>query len=213
MFPRVVALGCACAVALGLWPASSAAQGDPDVTDWEELYTANLVPVNTEIGAPPIGFVTVRREGDHLEFKAQVGGNISGTHWMHIHGFAGTDPRPSYCATEEADTNNDGLVDIIEAREVSGQILIPFTDDPVSLNIRSGAYPRTDEFGQLTYLQSVQYNVLKSVLLKHFNTEPLIDRRVVYLHGVPPDTQLPDTVRSLEGVPAHVTLPVGCAKL
>lgn len=40
-----------------------------------------------------------------------------------------------------------------------------------------------------------------------------LGRMVVYVHGVPADTNLPDSVRSLPGVPAHVTLPVACAQL
>ena len=39
------------------------------------------------------------------------------------------------------------------------------------------------------------------------------ERRVIFLHGVPEDAQLPDTVQSLGDVPAHVTLPIACGEI
>ncbi|MCC6560573.1 MAG: hypothetical protein IT478_04385 [Xanthomonadales bacterium] len=37
-----------------------------------------------------------------------------------------------------------------------------------------------------------------------------LDRRVVFIHGVPGDTRLPSTVASLGPIPASVTLPIAC---
>jgi hypothetical protein len=37
--------------------------------------------------------------------------------------------------------------------------------------------------------------------------------RTVVVHGVDPSTELPETVESIAGLPAHATVPVGCAEL
>jgi hypothetical protein len=40
-----------------------------------------------------------------------------------------------------------------------------------------------------------------------------LDRRVVFIHGVPAATALPASVQSLGTVPAQVTLPIACGKI
>lgn len=208
----------ACALVLAAVQPSAAQQGpvrdqEEFAINLEELFTAPFIPINMEFAPPPVGLITVRREGDHVEFTAQVSALTTRQHMLHIHGFATTDPPEADCANEAADKNGDGIVDIIELRPVSGVILIPLTQEPASLNVKSGNYLRPGEDGKAIYTQTVDYKALKDALQERFGTEPRFGRRVVYLHGVPGNVTLPDSVQSLPGMPAQATVPVACADL
>ena len=48
---------------------------------------------------------------------------------------------------------------------------------------------------------------------RHVADEFDIDRRAVYIHGVPESTKLPSTVRSVGPLPARVTVPIACGKI
>jgi hypothetical protein len=113
----------------------------------------------------------------------------------------------------EADANGDGIIDLIETREASGVTMVPLTDRPVSLEIGAQTYPKANDSGRLEYRQTIRLGQLESAMRKKFGTSTALEQRVVYIHGVPESTRLPDSVRSLEGVPAHVTLPIACAEL
>ncbi|MBN1604529.1 MAG: hypothetical protein JW915_23170 [Chitinispirillaceae bacterium] len=52
------------------------------------------------------------------------------------------------------------------------------------------------------------------ILQKGLDNSLFLDKkRVVYLHGISDQEQIPLSVKSLEGVPAHITIPVACGKL
>jgi hypothetical protein len=55
---------------------------------------------------------------------------------------------------------------------------------------------------------------LKDAFAAKFPGQQLdLDRRVVFLHGVPTSTKLPATVASLDDIPAQVTLPIACGEI
>jgi hypothetical protein len=55
---------------------------------------------------------------------------------------------------------------------------------------------------------------LQEAFGKAFEGQKLdLDKRVVFLHGVPSDTKLPASVASLGPIPAQVTLPIACGKI
>lgn len=68
-------------------------------------------------------------------------------HLQHIHGFisggAGSFPPAS------ADTNGDGIIDLMETHEYTGKTLIPFNGDPIDLEIKSDSYPVANKDGLL----------------------------------------------------------------
>jgi len=179
-----------------------------------EQFTGEIRPVNDGItDASPTGSVTVTAEGDDFVIEV-TGTNFSeGMHLAHLHGFATEDPEEAACATVAADENEDGIVDLIETREVSGVTMIPVIDDPASLQIQNDTYPVADESGRLYKLATANLPALTEAVREKFGSPPAPGRRVVYFHGVPDGTALPGTVRSLEGVPASVTVPVACAEL
>ncbi len=132
-------------------------------------------------------------------------------HLMHYHGFVNGDD--ATCATIEDDTNGDGVVDLIETQAVSGITLVPFHDNPASMNIKVETYPMADSTGTLTYEKTVALDSLRKGLANvHGIAEPMFENRVFYIHGVRAEANLPESVQSLPDVPARVSLPIGCGK-
>jgi len=216
---QVFTLGCAfalcCALTIGLaaWHGAASARDEATKATMEERFFGTFQGVNPKLDAPPIGMVSIRRKGDELEFNLRSAGLSPGSHLVHIHGFAQAEPEQAACPTPEADSNGDGFVDLIETREAAGVTMVPFANDPAALEIASKGYPKADEDGKATYRQNLSFSALESAMQEKFGTPPALGQRVVFIHGVPEDTDLPDTVRSLEGVPAHKTIPIACAEL
>lgn len=130
-------------------------------------------------------------------------------HLQHIHGFM--DGRAGKFPPASADTNGDGIIDLMETHDYTGKTLIPFNGAPVDLQIKSDTYPVASKDGLLTYHISVPLDKLNSAIKKEYNIDKLaLENRVIFIHGVPEGDKLPDSVQSLPGVPAHVTVPIAC---
>lgn len=67
-------------------------------------------------------------------------------HWQHFHGF--TNGRAAACPTKAADTNGDGIIDMVETGPVAGTAMVPFSGDPVSMDIPQGTYPKASAVGR-----------------------------------------------------------------
>jgi hypothetical protein len=133
-------------------------------------------------------------------------------HLQHFHGF--TDGRDAVCPDATADVNNDRIIDLVETEAVSGVTLVPFNDNPVNLEIKTDTYPVADAQGQVSYRNTFSLNALQSAMRETYGiADPLLENRVVYIHGIAQDVALPNTVQSLPEVPAHVTLPVACGAI
>ncbi len=178
------------------------------------VYQANLLSMNESVtGRKAFGSARLKLYRDSLTIKVHASELAPGImHLQHYHGFI--DGRDAVCAGKEQDKNGDGIIDLIETQEVSGVTIVPFHDDPSSLKIESDAYPVADSAGNIVYKKKVILIDLENALRKNFDINELqLDKRVVYIHGISPDVSLPETVQSLPGVPAHVTLPVACGIL
>lgn len=70
-----------------------------------------------------------------------------------IHGFA--DNHDAVCPTAAADTNHDGVIDINETEPMSGVTMVPFTSDPVSMQIVTNTYPTAGADVSYTYSKTV----------------------------------------------------------
>ena len=175
-----------------------------------QSYQVELVPLNASVGGGGHGTATLTITGDTLTIEAKVQHLSPGMHMIHIHGFPSGD-KAATCATAAQDTNKDGIIDLNETGPVSGTTLIPFDSEPVTLKIASDTYPKADTAGAFQYRASVSVPQLDAALKKQFGIDGLqLDRRVIYVHGVPASSNLPATVKSLPGVPAYLTLPVAC---
>lgn len=177
-------------------------------------YVADLQPLNaTTTGLQTSGEARIVVNGDSLTITTNVKGvAASMMHLQHFHGFA--DNRNSVCPTAAADTNHDGVVDIHETEPLVGVTMVPFTSDPVSMQIVTNTYPTAGADGSFTYSKTVSVAALDSAFKKTFNDNDLdIANRVVMIHGIPATTKLKSSVSSLGDIPAQVTIPIACGKL
>lgn len=175
-----------------------------------QSFRAELMPLNASVGGGARGTATLTITGDTLTIEADVQHLSPGMHMIHIHGFPAGDKAAS-CASAAQDTNKDGIVDLAETGPVSGTTLIPFDGAPATLKIASDTYPKADADGTFRYRASVSLTKLDAALKKQFGIDSLqLDRRVIYVHGIPASSHLPAIVKSLPGVPATITLPVAC---
>lgn len=179
-----------------------------------QSYGGKLHAVNPDATPGSVsGRVELVREGDQLQVRVDGAGLAPGMmHLQHLHG--SRDGMQARCAPAQGDRNGDGYVDLIETRRYSGVTLIPLHEQPVSLQIKSDSYPRAGGDGSFSYRQSINWPQLQQAVAEQYGLQaPDLGRMVVYVHGIPGDRPLPDSVRSLPGVPAQVTLPVACAEL
>lgn len=179
-----------------------------------EAFKANLTALNADkIGSEPAGTASLLVEGKDLVVKIQMHGlppNIE--HWEHFHGFV--DGSQATCATAAQDTNHDGYIDLNETASVSGTTMVPFNADPAAMDIPTHTYPHASAKGSFTYIKRIPLKELEKKFGQVFKGGHLdLDRRVIYVHGIPESQTLPSTVTSLGPIPAHVTLPIACGKI
>jgi hypothetical protein len=177
-------------------------------------YVAELSPLNSSTtGLQTSGEARIVIDGDSLTITTDVKGVAPDMmHLQHFHGFP--DNRNSVCPTAAADTNHDDVIDIHETEPSVGTTMVPFTTDPVSMQIVANTYPTAGADGSYHYSKTVSLSALESAFQKTFNDNDLdIASRVVMVHGVPETTRLKATVSSLGDIPAQVTIPIACGKL
>lgn len=177
-------------------------------------YVADLEPLNGDkLGTSAKGKARLKVEDGQLVIRVKARGLAPGTmHLQHYHGFP--DGKDATCPTAKDDTNGDGYIDLIETEPVAGTTLVPFHANPANLKIKSHSYPKADGKGRIRYKGTAPIDELERALgEKHGVGDIDFDKRVVFLHGTAKDAKLPDSVRSLPGVPAQVTLPVACGEI
>lgn len=178
------------------------------------VYVAQLHAMNSkEAGGKTTGEARLVVHGDSLTISVKVKDASPGIeHWQHFHGF--TDSRAASCPTQAADANRDGLIDLIETEPSSGTTMVPFDQDPAAMDVAHGTYPSASASGSYEYHQVVSLKALNAAFGKAFTgTQVALDRRVIFIHGVPSATTLAASVASLGPIPAHVTLPIACGKI
>jgi hypothetical protein len=176
------------------------------------VYVAQLHPMNAKVtGHRTNGEARFAVKGDTLTITIMVKGASPGiTHWQHFHGFR--DNREATCASQTADANHDGIIDLIETEPASGTTMVPFIDDPVSMNVAEGTYPKASAAGTYEYRKTISLGDLNAAFGKAFGGATLdLDRRVVLIHGSA--NPLPRSVASLGPIPAQVTLPIACGTI
>jgi hypothetical protein len=180
----------------------------------EQVYVARLTALNSKVsGTEASGEARLQVANGKLTIRIEMQGVPPDMeHWQHFHGFK--NDKDASCATERSDANHDGIVDLIETEPVSGTTMVPFNADPVAMDVPDNTYPRAAADGSFHYEKTVSLAALRKAFAKAFGKPKLdLDRRVVYIHGVPPGTPLPSSVASLGTIPAQVTLPMACGKI
>ncbi len=177
-------------------------------------YVAELEPLNTRVtGLQSTGKARFVIDGSTLTISVTAEEVPPGiAHLQHFHGFE--DGRDAACATVADDANGDGIIDLVETEAVSGKTMVPFTADPVNLEIEADTYPRAADDETYYYEQTVSLPELEQAFAEAFGGQELdLEGRVVYIHSVLPTIVLPDSVASIGDIPAHVTLPIACGEI
>lgn len=178
-------------------------------------FVAKIVPLNeAKIGTAAHGNASFDIEGDQLKISIEMWDTPAGIqHWEHFHGFP--DGQDAAIATMTQDVNGDGFVDLPETEPVSGTTMVPFNDAPADMNIPNDEYPVADDQGHFAYTKLVPLSKLSANFKAAFNdTELALDKRVIYIHGVPSGLNLPASVAGEVGhYDAHVTLPIAVGKI
>ncbi|KRM87514.1 hypothetical protein [Lacticaseibacillus thailandensis] len=178
-------------------------------------YKADIVPLNADkIGTAAHGTARLELTDTELTINIEMfdtPANIE--HWEHFHGFP--DGQDAQIATAAQDANGDGFVDLMETESVSGTTMVPFDDAPEHMDIPHDRYPVADADGHFAYTKVVPVNELQDNFAQAFGSRDLqLDKRVIYIHGVPAGLDLPDSVAGMVGMfDAHVTLPIAVGKI
>jgi hypothetical protein len=178
------------------------------------VYAAQLHPMNAKVtGVESTGEARFSIAGDTLTISINAQKLPPDMmHLQHFHGFK--DNRDATCPTEVADVNHDGIMDLIETEPTSGTTMVPFHDDPVSMEIVRDTYPKAGADGTFQYQKTVSLKDLEAAFAKTFGDKELdLDRRVVFIHGILATTKLPASAASLGTIPAQVTLPIACGEI
>lgn len=194
--------------------APAGAQATPANSGATTTYVAQLHALNSKAtGMQTAGEARFTITGDSLAISVRVRDVPPDMmHLQHFHGFKTS--RNATCPTPAADKNHDGIIDLIETEPTSGTTMVPFTDDPVSMEIVTDTYPQASADGTYEYRKTVSLSALEAAFAKAFDGQKLdLDRRVVFVHGVPPTTSLPASAASLGTIPAQVTVPIACGKI
>lgn len=181
----------------------------------QQEYMAHLTAVNADkIGTTPVGDATFKVEGDklivHIKMKHTPPGIM---HWEHFHGYP--DGKNATCVTPAEDKNGDGFIDLVETEAVSGTTMVPFDDAPHKMNIPTDNYPHADKNGSYEYTKVVPLAALEKRFGETFKGGTIdLDKRVLYVHGVPDSLKLPATVAGEVGhYTTSTTLPIACGKI
>jgi hypothetical protein len=176
-------------------------------------FIAKLQPLNADkIGTSAKGTADFRIADGKLITTIELSGlPPSIMHLQHFHGF--TDGKDAVCPTAAADTNKDGYIDLLETEPMAGTTMVPFDAHPAALEIANDSFPKADKDGVAHYSQSVSVAALETALKDKFKTGLELHKRVVFIHGIANTAALPDSVKSLPGAPAQVTIPIACGKI
>jgi hypothetical protein len=181
-----------------------------DVTYKAELASLNEKTTGSRAG----GEATFTISGDRLTIHVTaMGAPPNMEHLQHFHGFAKGD-RTSRCPATGDDKNGDGIIDIVETEPAAGTTMVPFDANPIGMSAVNDTFPRAGADGSYSYEKTVSLKALEAAFTTNFPGQKLdLDRRVVFLHGVPTSTKLPATAASLDHLPAQMLLPIACGEI
>lgn len=180
----------------------------------EVVYEAILQPLNSAVTeTSTTGSARFVVKGDSLTVTIDVKDAPADiTHWQHFHGFA--DGKSADVPTQDQDANGDGIIDVTETESVSGTTMVPFNAVPSNMDVGDDSYPKADTDGNYKYTVTIPLSQLKESFSKEFNDDSLsLDKRVLFIHGVPSETKLASSVASIADIPAQVTIPIAAGKI
>lgn len=171
----------------------------------EKVFVALLRPMNVQANGGPVrGIAVVKIDGDTVRVITAARGLAPNVmHMQHIHGFP--TGALAACPSSTDDKDGNGVIDVVEGGAAYGPILIPLDSNLDDLGGQT--YPMASADGTIFYEQRGSLAALGSTL-----GDP--ETRIIAVHGVAPDTQLPSGTQTAPALgPAVDTLPVACGEL
>lgn len=178
-------------------------------------YMAVLNSLNSKVAENVSGSFTLHKESDFVVADMRVSGSAANIiHSQNVHvGIA--------CPTIEADTNQDGIIDIVEARQYVGGVIIPLDGDINNQYSLLGMFPVADNWGSYIYSQTASFERLLEDLRSEdenlnddvvkLGSSPLsLVGKAVIINGIGDDVILAQSVLTDAGLTANQSLPVAC---
>jgi hypothetical protein len=179
---------------------------DGDDGDDKATYLAILNPLQTNtFGRVPSGAAIFTVSGDSFTARVEASGLDDAIHPQHIHGFIPV--QEGVCPTAADDANGDGFVDVLEGAPDYGPIQVPLDGDLADTSMDPATFPTGSSY---QYMESDSVSAIKAALGV---SDLALEAKHVVVHGVSGDRSLPDSVQSIAGLPANVTLPVACGQI
>ena len=195
---------------------SRAAFPDSDESTIDGQYRATFETLNPHINGTIPGSLTFFRKEDRLiTFVRLFAGQPKAWHQQGVY-------LGRRCPNLGDDTNRDGIIDIVEAMQVVGKMIIPLDSNMNTQASGRGLYPLGDLSGYYHYERVSSFRRLFDDLRSEdLDTDDHIaklapdekfsfERRVVMVQGVVEETILPETVAGLGKRQPFQTLPITC---
>ena len=129
-------------------------ENSQDSSLFEGIYLATFSTLNENVNGKIPGSTTIRKEDEiFVTYLRLFAGGPKAWHQQKI--YTGT-----RCPESNDDTNGDGYIDILEALEVVGKVLIPLDADISSQKSGRSFYPIGDESGSYYYERFTNFNRL-----------------------------------------------------
>jgi hypothetical protein len=180
-------------------------------------YRAVMEPLNSSVsGNQASGTALINLKEEIFEVKLNIINAPSAIkHLQAVH--TGGD-----CPNPEHDSNQDGFLDIQEGSKHFGKILIPLDADLSSQQAGTSYGPTSSAY---SYSESTEWKKMMTDLQSpDENPEDFVQKlapssflnlagRSFVVLGVSSKVSLPQSVATMNQLPAHLTLPIACGKI
>lgn len=179
-------------------------------------YQAQFMTLNPHVnGTIPGSANFFRKENNIFAYVRLFAGGVKAWHMQNVY-------TGSRCPNLSDDKNGDGFIDILEAEQAVGKILIPLDSDISSQNSGRRFYPLADASGSYQYERMTSINSMLRDLqgedkdpaddfVKLAANEGMsFEGKVVLIQGVSENVVLPESVGSKTRLAAFQTLPIAC---
>ncbi|HEV2148517.1 MAG TPA: hypothetical protein VGR37_14030 [Longimicrobiaceae bacterium] len=157
--------------------AASLARGGSKVANAD--FVAQLSPLNAHATKrAATGRATLTVNGDMVTIMIDARGVFPAVHPQHIHGWMGA-AQDATCPSPTADTDGDGLVELLEGLPFYGPVLVPLDSD-LSADA-PGMFPVAGNDWRYHYSQTISVMELKAQL--GISDLSMLDRFAIVLHG------------------------------
>lgn len=179
-------------------------------------YQAKFITLNPHVNGTIPGSANLYRKGERIyAFVRLFAGGVKAWHMQNVY-------TGSRCPGPSDDKNADGFIDIQEAEEVLGKILIPLDSDISTQHSGKSFFPLADLSGNYQYervgpfrrfiedLQSKDKNPEDDIVKLPQSQGLRLIGKTVLIQGVSDTQELPETLATKGRHRSFQTLPVAC---